>query len=124
MLTTSVAVQPHRPIRTISMGPEAVFPRRSESITTACPLLALATKRSPSIQFTLASTIKAPESDIRITGRLAPGDHGCIMSSEQEQVLAESNSKICGRNSQIRAMESRSQRRHNASMVKIGRAHV
>src|SRR4029077_20386807 len=59
MLTTSVAVQAHRPIRTISMGPAAVLRWRSESITMAWPLLALATKRSPSVQVTCASTFMA-----------------------------------------------------------------
>src|SRR6185437_14224330 len=59
MLTTSVAVQAHRPIRTISMGPAAVLRWRSESITIAWPLLALATKRSPSVHVTCASTFMA-----------------------------------------------------------------
>src|SRR6476469_3515622 len=49
MLTTSVAVQAHSPISTISIGPAAVFRWRSESITMAWPLLALATNRSPSV---------------------------------------------------------------------------
>jgi hypothetical protein len=41
------------------MGPAAVFRWRSESITMAWPLLALATNRSPSVQVTCASTFIA-----------------------------------------------------------------
>src|SRR5581483_10658974 len=59
MLTTSVAVQAHSPINTSSIGPGALFRWRSESITMACPLLALPTKRSSSLQVTCASTIGA-----------------------------------------------------------------
>src|SRR6266700_2407621 len=58
MLTTSVAVQAQRPTNTNSIGPAAELRTRSESTTMACPLLALATKRSPSIQLILASTTR------------------------------------------------------------------
>src|SRR5947209_13921772 len=59
-LRTSVAVQEQRAMSTSSMGPDAVLLWRLESMTKACPLDAEATKRSPSVHCTRASTIKLP----------------------------------------------------------------
>src|SRR5579864_1693546 len=87
MLTTSVAVHAHKPIRTISIGPAAVLRWRSESITMAWPLLAWATNRSPSVHVTCASTFMVPASqlDAKIYHTARAYHHACPSKGGNEQ---------------------------------------